>query len=166
MLKLTGSIIIILTSYLTGNIFIHNNNQKLVKTKNMITFFKVLREQLYTGFYDISTSINYSCEKVEMIFKKEFLLFSDVIQNSNVDSFKSAYDNSKEKYSLKATNTIRLFADKLDENGLASSHIACDDMVKHFSEIYEKEKIKVVTDNKLIRNFSICAGLIIVILLV
>lgn len=166
MLKLTGSIIIIVISYLTGNIFIHNNIEKLVKTENMITFFKVLKEQLYTGFCDISTAINYTCEKVEISFERDFLRFSDIIQNSDINSFKKAYDNSEEQYSLNMKKIIKLFADKLDENGLSSSYIACDEMVTYFSEIYEKDKIKVGTDNKLIRNFSICAGFAIVILLV
>ena len=166
MVKILGGILIIFSSYFFGKSVINNKTTKYKFCEDMISLFKTLKEQLSTNFTDISEAILISCEKCDFVYKNDFVLFANTIQKCDVNTFKQAYENSKKDFNDVTLSVISEFAIKLDENGLMYAERAVSDMINQLCKSIECEKLKFVSDCKIIMSLSIFMGIFIVIILI
>lgn len=166
MAKILGGVLIVVCAYMIGNSIIVHKLMKIKIYQNLISFFKVLQEQLKTNYNDVTEAIIISCEKSNFEFKKDFICFANAIQKNDTDTFKTAYEVAKDDCNDISMHIIGKFANLLDENGFTGVEKSTSDMIEILKKEEEIYNNKFCDDKKLVMNFSVFTGVLIVIILI
>lgn len=171
MLKLIGSILVIVSTSLAGFYYSKTFINRLRQVREFQYALTMLESEIIYSSSPLTEALEYVSERTKPPLKEFFKTFSDKLKNKEVEGivegFNLALEENKENLKLKKDeiDSISSFLKSLESSDIDGQKTSFNITLKKFEDFEKRAKEIMEKNEKLYKYLGVCGGLLIVIIL-